>query len=486
MRRILWWTAGVIAAVVGLLAAIAVFRTFQLEPTQVEVEKTEPVAVPDKAAKRLSKAIQIETLSPGDYTSSQLTPFRDFAKFVRKAFPETHRKLKRTEVPPCSLVYRWSPENPEKKPAVFMSHIDVVPADTDAWTHPPFSGAIEDGYIWGRGTLDIKTSLMGILEATEYLVKQGKSPDRTLVYAFGCDEEIGGQRGGKKIASRLEKQGLDPAFVVDEGHTITRGLIDGLDRPVGLVGLAGKGYLTLELTARAKGGHSSMPPKQTAVDKLSKAISSLEANRMPARLNEPTRKMFETLAPHFSFPKQLVFANLWLLEPLLLGRLTQKKTTNAAVRTTTAVTMIEGGVQDNVLPTKASAKVNFRLTPDTTISEVKEHVRSVTGDDIEVKALDEDFHTPPPPVSDTDTESFRAISKATRKVFGPEMLVAPALTLATTDSRYYAHIAPNVYRFVPLVLEPGDPARIHGVDERISVDNYRNVVRFYIQLISSL
>ena len=474
-----------LALLVGL-AAVLIVRVALMDSRQPDVEAADLPAVARGAEERLAGAVQFETVSPTDYDVEELAPFEGLKTYLEREFPQVHRTLEVEDVPPCSRLYTWEGANPDRRPAVLMSHLDVVPVeDPDEWTHPPYSGKIADGYIWGRGTLDIKTGVVGILEAAETLIGAGIEPKRPVMFAFGCDEEVGGQKGAVKIVSMLEERDIEPAWILDEGHAITKGIVPGLDRPVGLVGLAEKGYVTFKLTATAKGGHSSMPPKQTAVGVLAKALARLEANPMPARLNAPTRKMFQTLGPELPVYQQLVFANLWLLEPVLIGQLRKQNTTDATIRTTTAVTKVRGGTRENVLPKKATASVNFRIAPGDTIADVRDHIERVVRDErVIVAKPDRAFASNPSPVSETDTPIFRRIRRVTRQVFGEKTIVAPALTVGGTDSRHYTDIADNIYRFIPMILGPKDTERIHGTDERIERENYRNIVRFYMGMLA--
>lgn len=473
-----------------LLAIALVTRASIMESVQPDVDPASDMPdVRDGAVERLAGAIQIRSISPGEVNPDTLAPFDELHDYLKTSYPLTHRELERETVEPCSLLYRWEGTDPDKKPAILMSHLDVVPIEEgnlDDWTHPPFSGAVENGYIWGRGTLDIKSGVLGILEATETLLEAGMAPERTQIYAFGCDEEIGGHLGASTIATQLDERGVEAAYVLDEGLAIVQGIMPGVENPVGLIGIAEKGFLTLKLEATAEGGHSSMPPDTTAAGILATAITRLEANPFEPRLNQPARQMFEAIGPEMPFSLKLVFANLWLLEPILLNQLTAKKQTNATVRTTTAVTILRAGMQDNILPKKARASVNFRIAPGQTIDDVIAHVDETVDDErVTIQRPEGGFTSNPSPVSRTDTRAFEDIRRHTRRVFGEDTLVIPGLTVGGTDSRYFTDVADDVYRFIPMQLGPEDTARIHGVDERIGVENYRKIVRFYMAMLTS-
>ncbi len=223
-----------------------------------------------------------------------------------------------------------------------------------------------------------------------------------------------------------------------------------------------------------------MPPPQTAVGVLAAAVGRLEENPLPARLTGAARGLFEHLGPEMGFGSRVVFANLWLFEPAVRRKLAAKPSTNALIRTTTAATMFEAGVKDNVLPSKARAVVNFRILPGESVAGVLDHVRRTIDDPrVEVAALDGPAE--PAPLASAESEAFRRIGRTVKQVF-PEALVAPSLVVAITDSRWFVPLADDVYRFFPLTVTQDDLKRIHSTDERIGVEDYARAVRFYARL----
>jgi carboxypeptidase PM20D1 len=402
----------------------------------------------DRAAalERLSRAIQFRTVSNQDPAQTSLHEFARFRDFLHKAFPLIGKQLAREIVAGYSLLYTWQGENSALKPMLLMAHMDVVPANERGWRHAPFSGALADGYVWGRGAMDDKSSLLAILESVEHLLEKGFRPKRTVYLAFGHDEEVGGHRGAAKVAELLRSRGVSLELVVDEGLNILNGIVPGIAAPVALIGIAEKGYLSLRLTAQAHGGHSSIPPPQNAIGILSRALQRLEATPFPSRLGAATRQMFEYLGPEMSWTNRVALANLWLFDPLVQKQLAQSPLTNAAIRTTLAPTLFHAGVAENVLPTQASAVVNLRLLPGDSIAGAIEHVsRAVNDPQIAVTPLPVQME--PSPVSDVDNAAFLMVQQAIRQT-APDALVAPGLVVAATDSRHYAALTQNVFRFL--------------------------------------
>jgi len=436
---------------------------------------------PDRLADLISAAVRFPTVSGSD--SSVFRTFQDH--FL---FPVIPRQLTPIVMPSDSsyaICLEWKGRDPSLAPILFLAHQDVVPVEPeteDDWECPPFEGRIKDGFIYGRGTLDDKGCLVTLLSAAGLLLDEGFQPQRTIYFGFGDDEEIGG-KGAQRIAEALRAKGVHLAFVLDEGLAVTEGYLPGFTVPVALIGIAEKGSALVELTVNADGGHASMPPRQTASGLLAEAITALEKHPMSASLNGPTRSMLEFLAPEARFPLNLVFANLWLFAPVVKANLGRKPATDATTRTTTAVVRMESGVKDNVVPAEARAVINFRIQPGDAVADVVRHVQSVvdTGH-VQVKLLPDSRE--PSPISDPRSPSFELIARTIRHIF-PNAVVAPALVLGGTDSRHFTDIADAVYRFLPMRFLPGDDARIHGTNERLSVKNAAEMVQFYSALISA-
>lgn len=472
-----------VAVGVLLLAAILVVRTVRSASRQVAVPAAARLALDEQAlAERLAGAIRHRTVSHQDPAHFDGAAFRALHAYLAERFPHVHRALRRETVNDYSLLYTW-PGGGAGRPLVLLAHLDVVPVEpgTEAdWQQPPFDGVIADGFIWGRGTLDDKGSALAILEAAEVLAARGWQPPRDLIFAFGHDEEVTGRQGALAMAELLRQRGVEPEMVLDEGATILHGIVPGLAAPVAAVGVAEKGYVSIELTTQRDGGHSSLPPRRTAIGVLSEAVARLQAHPVPGNLDAAVARTFDYLGPEMGFPLRLVFANLWLFAPLVERQLGAAPQTNAAIRTTTAPTIFEGGTKENQLPVSARAVINFRILPGDTVESVLAHVRRVV-DDPEVRIAILGEPNEPSPVSPADGPAFDALTRTIRAT-NPDALVAPILVLGATDARHYTGLTPNVYRFTPVRTAPDDLPRYHGTNERIAITGYADLVRFYAAL----
>lgn len=474
----------------ALLLAALLVRGLALSSRQLAVEPAPRFVHPDPdgAIRRLAEAVRLPSVSTIDPAALDPEPFRALHRHLAERFPLLHARLRRETVGELSLLYTWEGRDPSLPPALLMGHLDVVPVlpGTEAqWTHPPFSGAIDGGFVWGRGTIDVKPKVYGIAEAVELLLARGFQPARTIHLAFGHDEEVGGPRGAAEIARRFREAGTRFAWVLDEGGVIAVGLTPGVAAPVAFVSIAEKGYLSLELSVEQAGGHSSMPPPKTAVGLLARAVDRLEGRPLPAAVRGPTRAFLDTLAPEMPLPSRVAIANLWLTEPLVVRLFTGTPRGNAQLRTTTAATMFEGSTKDNVLPIRARAVVNFRLQPGDSVEDVIAHVRAAVDDErVQVRPLPGFPPSEASPVSRTDTPAWQLLARTIRAVY-PEVLVSPQLALGATDARHFADLSDSVYRFGPTWLGPDDLTRAHGTNERTDAARYVESVGFYVRLLEA-
>jgi carboxypeptidase PM20D1 len=479
MRRALLVSAVLLAA----LATVLIVRAAGMRTRQLEAPPVQPITFDSAAAAtRLAAAIRVATVS-SERGPAPDSVFAVLHQQLATGFPRVHTALGR-EVLGGSLLFTWAGADAARPAIVLTGHLDVVPVDSGSegrWTHPPFAGTVAEGFVWGRGALDDKGSVLAILEAVEALLADGFTPVRTVHLAFGHDEELLGERGARRLAATLQARGARVDWVLDEGGAITRGLMPGVDAPVAVVGIAEKGYVNLELLAFDAGGHSSTPPAHTAIGRLARAVGRLEAEPFPARIAGATSALVEHTAPEMSLPFRVAFANLWLLERPVLAQFTRDRRTAATVRTTTAVTMMAGGTKANVLPVEARAVVNFRTLPGDSSAGVAERVRRIVNDSsVQVRVVP--GVSEPSPVSSPESAGYRAVATAIRQVF-PGTVVAPYLVIGGTDARHYAGLTPTLLRFAPGLETAGSPPRAHGTDERIGIGEHAQAVRFYAQLI---
>ncbi|MGE5231385.1 MAG: M20/M25/M40 family metallo-hydrolase [Deltaproteobacteria bacterium] len=473
-------TLAVASAVAILLAGVVLWRAGRFAGRQVVPSRPDPLAIDSVGAvERLARAIRLPTVSGQDSTGGPPRALLALHALLDSAFPRVHTALRR-EMVGRSLLYTWPGADTSLPPLLLAGHMDVVPADSAGWSYPPFSGTVADGYIWGRGALDDKVGVLGVLEAVEALLAGGFRPGRTVYLAFGQDEEVGGAQGAGAIAALLARRGVRLEAVIDEGGAIVEGIVPGVAVPVATVGVTEKGSVSLALEARAAGGHSSMPPPRTAIGLLARAIDRLQQHQFPGSLRA-SRGFFDAVGPYMAWPYRVLFANLWLFEPVIVRRLEAEPSTAAAVRTTLAPTIIGGGAKDNVLPGSARAVVNLRILPGETVRSTVARVREVIADPaITVSAVGSGDD--PSAVSPVGGPEFRALAAAIRQIH-PDALVAPYVVLGATDARHYALLTANVYRFLPVRLAGRDLERLHGTDERIALADYLDAVRVYAQIV---
>jgi carboxypeptidase PM20D1 len=477
----------IILVLLLILVAVLLVRTWQTPPLERLSPRTFtalPVAN-DAALQRFAGAVKLHTISTAEGPPSEqdLNVFHDY---LAQQFPLVHQHLQREVLAGGALLFTWQGRSADKRPIILMAHQDTVPIEPGTeskWNRDPFSGEIGDGMVWGRGSLDDKASLVSILEAAEILLSQNFSPNRTIYFAFGNDEERGG-KGAAAIAELLKTRKVNAQFVLDEGGAVTDGMLAGVDGKLALVGVAEKGFLTVWLSVKSAGGHSSAPPKETAIGILSGAMSRLENSQMPMKLAPPVDSMFATIAPLLPFVERLVVRNQWLLQPLLLNAMQRSPSSNGTIRTTTAETMFNAGIKDNVLPTEARAAVNFRLLPGDRIDDVLAHVRSVVNDERVGIEPDRDNYREASPVSPLDGEGFKLVRAAITDLL-PDVPISPFLVTAATDSSHYTGVSQEQLRFVPYTFTTQAAQRFHGINEAIPTEDYLRCVRFVARLITT-
>jgi len=478
-RRVRRWIGLGLVGLVGVMVVRGLWNG--PEPYDSGAAPSLPELDASLAAERLAAAVRIQTITPDAEHPERTEAMRALHRYLEFEFPGVHRTMEREVVAELSLLYRWPGSDPTAEPVLLSAHMDVVPVEpgTEAdWTRSPFSGEIVDGVIWGRGTMDDKTGVIGLMSAAEQLIEAGFVPTRTIVIALGHDEEVGGTQGARAIADLLEQRDERFVFALDEGGAIVSEAIPGLDRQAAMVGVAEKGYANIEVTVAGEGGHASMPPKTGAIGRLANAIDRIEDEPMPAAIEGPTRMMLEAFAPHMRMDMRIALSNLWVLSPIIERVLASKPPSNATLRTTITPTMLDAGIAPNVLASQAGATFNARIAPGQTVEDVLEHMREVVDDpQVEVDCPVKCWN--PSAVSDVDSEGFSAVKRAISHVF-PDVITVPYLVVGATDSRHYAVVARDTFRFLPLRMRAKDRVRMHGTDEQNTIEGFADAVRFYM------
>lgn len=467
-----------------ILVAVVVINTYRQSSRQLPVTPIAAIPVDEQAvSQHLAQALRLKTISLESGNNNHAEEFKQLHALLETSFPLVHAKLKRELVAGNSLLYQWEGRDPHAQPILLMAHQDVVPIATgteSSWQQEPFAGVVKDGYIWGRGAWDDKGNLFAIMEATEKLLAAGFQPRQTIYFAFGHDEEVNGQYGAKVIAGLLAQRQVHFEFILDEGMLVTEGILKGLTPAAALIGIAEKGYTTLHLQLNAVPGHSSMPPQKTAIGMMSLALSQLENKQFPAQIQGVARQMFDAIAPEMQGLNRILLSNLWLFQPLVQKELEKSGSTNALLRTTTALTMVHAGNKDNVLPGSIDAAVNFRTLPGDTQDSVLDHAKQVINNDA-IHISKAPGGSNPSQVAAIDTPAYQTLNRTIREVFA-DTIVAPGLMLGATDSRHFEALSDNIFKFSPVRAGPEDLSRFHGTNERISVKNYVEMIRFYHQL----
>lgn len=478
---------GGLVAVIVIVLGICVVRALPYAPTQ-EKTKTTGLSVikvnPQDAAGHLAEAVRFKTVSHQDIALDDPAVFTAFQDWLRQTYPDFYGQVKTETVGKASQLNVWEGSDPALKHLVLLAHQDVVPADegvNSGWQQPPFAGVIKDGFVWGRGSIDDKGCLVGLLEAANRLAKSGFKPKRTIIFAFGHDEEVGGT-GAHAMAELLKKRGVKAWAVIDEGGAITTGMPD-IKGPVARVGVAEKGYVTLKLQTKAEGGHSSTPPPTTAIGELAKAVAAVESHPFTHMLDPVLVQMLHHSArsDEMGFVKRVVLTNLWLFGPMVEAQMQKSEVGSAMLGTTIAPTIIHAGIKENALPREAEALVNFRINARDNSQSVLAHVRKAINDpDVEV-SINGGMAMEPSPISQIGAGPYTWLEGVVNDAF-PNTIVAPNIVIGGTDSRYYATITNDIYRFAPFTFDASDLHRIHGLNERMGVQDFAHGIQVYAML----
>ncbi len=504
MKRIM--TLGVLAILI--LAGVVIVKTTSFNFQEIKPVKNSSTMEHSRnegALKRLSEAIQIPTVSTVNYEDTDFKPFDDFKEFLKQTYPRVYQQMDTTTVNTYGLVFHWKGKDSSKKPLLFLSHYDVVPINNfdfdanpkpaeavmdfnskseplkeiqHAWDGYPFSGDIKNGRIYGRGTLDMKSMLIAILEAADELIQKGYVPNQDIYLAFGHDEEVSGLQGAVKIADYFNNKGIRFDAVYDEGGLVTSpgSVLPQVNQPIALVGVAEKGFLTLEITVKGIGGHSSMPPAKGSLVLAAEIIEKLNTQQMPATLIPPIENFLSNIGGAMDFKARMAIANTWLLKSTLLKSLEKNPTSNALIRTTTAITMAHSSDATNVLSASTKVTVNFRILQGNTVEDVLNHVKKLCeGYEVEYNVVSA---REPSQLSSHTTEQYKKLEEIIAINY-PDAIITPYLTIGGTDAYKYELVSDNVFRFMPIEVNQYEQRQIHNDNESITIDNYMKMINHF-------
>ena len=470
----------VIAALIVVFLAVITVRTLRFTPKpQPRLSQEEVCFDRDAAVDALAQLVRCKTVSYNDHSLEDEAEFQKLISLLPKLYPSVMETCEFQQLPDRALLLRWPGKSPGD-PSVMMAHYDVVPVNEEAWDKPPFEAILEDGVLWGRGTLDTKVTFNGILSAANHLIAQGFRPEKDVYFAFSGGEEVNGQ-GAPNIVAWFREQGIRPALVVDEGGAVVENVFPGVKVPCGLIGIAEKGMMNARFRARSQGGHASAPKPHTPVGVLSAACKRVEDHPFQAHIQGPAAQMFDTLGRYSTPLYRVIFANLWCFG-WLLDLMARKSggEMNALLRTTVAFTQMQGSSARNVIPPEATMVANMRLNPSDSVASALDYLKkTVANDAVEITAL-ESFE--PSPVSETGCEAWDKVAASVAETWRG-CVVAPYLMVQCSDSRHYGPISNHVYRFSAMDLTAGERSTIHGNNERIRVETVGKAVEFYIRLL---
>lgn len=471
----------ILGAVIVLLTILLV-RALAFNPKPQTESTADSICFDTEAAvEALAQLVRCKTVSYNDPALEDDKEFEKLIVLLPSLYPNVFKACEYTRLPDRALLFRW-PGKSHTAPAVMMSHYDVVPADEEKWEKPPFDGIIENGVLWGRGTLDTKATFNAVMSAANHLLGKDFVPENDIYFAFSGGEEVNGM-GAVNIVNYFADRGIHPALVVDEGGAVVENVFPGVKKPCGMIGIAEKGMINACYTARSRGGHASAPPVNTPIGSLAKACRRILAHPFKMHITKPTRELFDTLGRHSTFVYKLIFANLWLFSPVLnlICRMSGGEI-NALVRTTTAFTQMEGSNARNVIPTEATLVSNMRLNPADTVAGAVEYLKKTVADtDVQITVLES---CEPSPISKTGCDSWNKVAAAVSETW-PGCIVSPYLMVQCSDSRHYRDISEYVYRFSAMDLTSEERKTIHGNNERIRLEVIARSVEFYIRLMRS-
>ena len=471
-----------ILGAIALLLLVILVRALAFQPKPQPEKDEETIAFDaDAAVSALQQLVRCKTISYNDKAMEDDTEFQKLIDLLPGLYPKVFETCSLAQLPDRALLFHWQGKA-AAAPSVMMAHYDVVPVNEESWEKPPFAGIIEDGVLWGRGTLDTKVTFNGVLTAANYLIEQGFVPENDMYFAFSGGEEINGM-GAVHIVNYFKEKGITPALVVDEGGAVVENVFPGVKQPCAMVGIAEKGMMNVQYTVLSGGGHASAPLPKTPLTSLAKACQKIVKNPFKMHITKPAAEMFDTLGRYSGFGLKIVFANLWLFKPVLdLICRASGGELNALVRTTTAFTMAEGSNARNVIPAQASLVSNMRLNPADSVDSALAYLKKTVNDeDVQITVL-ESFE--PSPVSETNCDSWNKVAAAVANTW-PGCIVSPYLMVQCSDSRHYRDLSRHVYRFSAMDLTAQERRSIHGNNEKIRLETIGKAVEFYIRLMKT-
>lgn len=470
----------VVIGIVGALLLFMILRTVFTRPKKLETSDYVAQEINlEEVTAHLVGAIQYETITMSD-NSQDGSKFLAYQEYLESIYPLTMARAEKTLINKYAVIYKVKGSDESLLPVAVLAHQDVVPADEDGWECEPFSGEIKDGYIYGRGSQDMKSQMIVALDGMETLLRSGKELKRTVLFCFGHDEELRGTEGASYISEHLLSQGVRLEYVIDEGGTILDGSIIGINKKIALIGTCEKGYADFKLEVEKDGGHSSTPRRKTSVNTLVSAINRIEKHPVRPTWVKPVKDMFKALAPYMNPAFKFVLVNRDIFSPILKPLLCLiSPFTNCLMRTTSATTQLKGASTPNTLPGVASANVNCRINIDETVESTLAHLQKLAGKNVKISI--EEGYINPSPVSDIDSNAYAMLEKTIKEVYS-EFLVAPYPFIAASDAKYYYKLTNNVYRFTPFEKTVEDANRIHGLNERIEIAQLVAGTRFFVRL----
>ncbi len=465
----------------------------------------------EKSIKRFVGGIRIPTVSNEVYENTDFQPFDDFKAYLPKVYPEIYKNMDTLTVNEYGLVFHWKGKTQDRKPILFLSHYDVVPvigydpaqnAPVDTiyqvndnaisridsvqtkWDYSPFSGAVVNGRIYGRGTLDMKGMLFSLFEAADQLIGEGFQPEQDIWFAFGHDEEVSGRQGAVHIADYFKQRGITFDAVYDEGGIIAApgSAMESIKKPMALVGIGEKGFLTLRIKVFGLGGHSSMPPAKSSLVYAAEIIEKLNDNQLPPKIISPIASFLDNIGGEMNFTSRMAIANQWLLKPLLINTFSKSPSSNALIRTTTAISMAKGSDAPNVLTSVSEVTINFRILPGETVNDIVNHVNKLCeGYNVEMEIISS---REPSAISPEDTKGFNVIRKTISQLY-PDAIVSSYITIGGTDAYKYQIVSDNIYRFMPLDLNLYEQRSIHNENEHITIENFGKMIWYFKEIMKT-